>query len=153
MRTRLLALAAAFSVALGCSGAKRPPGPALPAPAAGSFALTVVFTGRACAEGTVLAALYDSPEEFDAGNARLRTALVSGDPECRWSVGALPAGRYAVKAFLDLDGDGELARNALGAPAEPYGLSLGVRGRLGPPPFSAAAFTLGGPLELGIEIR
>ena len=55
----------------------------------------------------------------------------------------LPPGDYAVAAFHDADGDGELATNLLGMPTEGYGFSNGARGFMGPPRFDAAAVTVG----------
>ncbi len=55
----------------------------------------------------------------------------------------LPPGDYAVAAFHDADGDGELATNLLGMPTEGYGFSNGARGFMGPPRFDAATVTVG----------
>ena len=46
--------------------------------------------------------------------------------------------RFAVSAFLDSDGDGELSRNLVGIPSEPYGFSNSARSITGPPSFEAA---------------
>lgn len=43
----------------------------------------------------------------------------------------LESGRYALRAFVDLDGDGELATNARDRPAEPFASSIGT-GRYNP---------------------
>ena len=51
-------------------------------------------------------------------------------------------GAYAVAAFHDADGDGELAQNFLGMPVEGYGFSNGAVGFMGPPSFEAAAVTV-----------
>ena len=52
-------------------------------------------------------------------------------------------GAYAVAAFHDADGDGELAQNFLGMPTEGYGFSNGAVGFMGPPSFADAAVTVG----------
>ncbi len=67
----------------------------------------------------------------------------------------LPPGDYAVAAFHDADGDGELATNLLGMPTEGYGFSNGARGFMGPPRFDAAAVTVGeeaGPLSIAVPL-
>lgn len=48
----------------------------------------------------------------------------------------LPAGTYAVSAFIDLNGNGKLDTNLFGAPKEPYCFSKNYR-----PTFSATSFT------------
>jgi uncharacterized protein (DUF2141 family) len=58
----------------------------------------------------------------------------------------LPAGQYALLVFHDRDNDGQLARNFLGLPKEPSGLSNNARPRFGPPRFKAAVFTVGDSL-------
>ena len=67
----------------------------------------------------------------------------------------LPPGDYAVAAFHDADGDGELATNFLGMPTEGYGFSNGARGFMGPPRFDAAAVTVGeeaAPLSISVPM-
>ena len=54
----------------------------------------------------------------------------------------LPAGEYAVAAFHDANGDGELNANFVGMPTEGYGFSNDARGFMGPPSFGDAAFFL-----------
>lgn len=56
----------------------------------------------------------------------------------------VPAGRYAVVAFQDLDGNGNLERSKLGLPLEPYALSRNA-GRQRRPTFQAASF----PVQAG----
>ena len=38
----------------------------------------------------------------------------------------LAAGRYAIRAFVDTDGDAELATGAMGKPKEPFASSIGT---------------------------
>ncbi|MCH9852515.1 MAG: DUF2141 domain-containing protein [Alphaproteobacteria bacterium] len=55
---------------------------------------------------------------------------------------ALPDGIYAISAFHDLNDDGELNRNLVGLPTEPYGFSNDARGTFGPAKFADAQFTI-----------
>ena len=55
----------------------------------------------------------------------------------------LPAGDYAVSAFLDENNNMKLDSNLFGLPTELYGFSRNARNPVGPPPFEAAAFRLG----------
>ena len=55
----------------------------------------------------------------------------------------LPAGRYAVNAFHDENGNGDLDTNLLGIPTEGYAFANDPAATFGPPPFGAAAVTVG----------
>lgn len=56
----------------------------------------------------------------------------------------VPAGRYAIAAFEDVNGNGRLDRTGLGLPTEPYGFSGGA-GLKARPSFAQAAFELREP--------
>ncbi len=56
----------------------------------------------------------------------------------------VPAGRYAVSSFQDVNRDGRLTFGGMmGAPVEPWGYSRGARGVMGPPRFEDAVMTVG----------
>lgn len=103
---------------------------------------------------------------IDVGNVRVAKGVVHVDicPEvkflkedCSWSgnaparlgetrvsVANLPAGRYAVQAFLDENGNGKVDRGMFGIPKEGIGFSNDARIRFAPPKFAEAAFTFDG---------
>ena len=60
---------------------------------------------------------------------------------------ALPPGDYAVAAFHDRDGDGQLGANFAGMPTEGFGFSNDARGFMGPPTFDAAKISVGSSEE------
>ena len=51
-------------------------------------------------------------------------------------------GRWAVMAWRDPEGDGEMATHVFGIPAEPTAIYGDPRGLFGPPSFEAAAVSL-----------
>ena len=55
----------------------------------------------------------------------------------------LPPGRYAVNAFHDANGNGDLDTNVLGIPKEGYGFANDPPTSFGPPEFEEAAVTVG----------
>ena len=61
----------------------------------------------------------------------------------RFVVRDLPAGRYAVQAFHDENGNGDLDANVLGIPKEGYGFANDPPTTFGPPDFEEAAVTVG----------
>ncbi len=120
-----------------CAGA--PAGVPRAGPAT-SGRLEIHFAPRPAVAAPLVAALYDSAAAFAGQGRPLATVRIGADEEPAWQLARLPAGTYAVKAFLDLDRDGVLDRGRGGRPTEPYGFSNGARRRFGPPPWRAAAF-------------
>jgi uncharacterized protein (DUF2141 family) len=55
----------------------------------------------------------------------------------RFTFRNVPAGPIAVAVYQDVNGDGQLNRNLLGIPSEPYGFSNDV-GRIAIPTFERA---------------
>lgn len=113
----------------------------LAAPAAASD-LTLRLSSRA-AGGSLAVAVYRDAEAFRRGDGPVATRSVprTGTVTTLTFAGLAP-GRYAVAAFHDTDGNGELTLWPIGLPREAYGFSNDARGRFGPPPFSEAAFDL-----------
>ena len=65
----------------------------------------------------------------------------------------LPSGRYGIRCFLDLNGNGRLDRGLLG-PTEPWGMSGSGAGRFGFPKFEDIAFVVDRDIQgLQIEVR
>lgn len=70
------------------------------------------------------------------------------------SVKGVPSGTWAVLAYQDENGNGELDRNLLGIPKEPYGFSRDARSKFGPPGFEDAAFEVGeGQATASVRLR
>ena len=113
---------------------------------ANSADLEVSIEGLRSAEGQARVALHQRvpsasfPDEDGAVAKISRSADPSG---VRVVFTGLSPGDYAVAAFHDADGDGELGRNILRIPTEGYGFSNGARGFMGPPSFDDAALTIG----------
>lgn len=117
----------------------------LAAPAAAGD-LSVTVGGIRSADGTVNVALHAEtagvrfPDGAGVIAAGWRRA---GEGSRRIVFADLPAGRYAVAAFHDENGNGELDSNLLGLPVEGYGFANDATGVMGPPPFSAASVEVG----------
>ena len=103
--------------------------------------LTVVVTGLVSNEGKIIIALFDSAEDFDKGDAFVRSAFV--EPENKgavWTFGDLPFGEYAFRLFHDENGNEKIDTNWVGIPKERYAFSNDARGKFGPPSYEAAKF-------------
>lgn len=127
-------------------------------PQAATLTLTVSNIPEA---GELNLGIFETPEGFEAkdvGKNDARPGLVQG---ARQPVQAgksrlefeLPEGVYAIKLFLDLNGNQKVDTNFLGIPKEPFGFSNNAKARLGPPSFEAAAFPVKGPTEISVELQ
>lgn len=112
--------------------------------AAAANDLRVVVDGIRDGRGTVMVALYADSAEYEADD-RFAGAFVRAAPgQVVVVFPGLKPGDYAVSAFHDENGNGELDADFFGVPQEGYGFSNGAKGLLGPPTFSAASFTTDG---------
>lgn len=118
-------------------------------PASEPATLSIIVHGLRNAKGQIGCMLYASADGFPRDPAKARQRLLvpiygDGDGDggvCRF-VG-LPAGRYAVVAMHDENGNGVMDRSLLGIPKEGFGASRGAHGTFGPK-FADAAFDYGG---------
>lgn len=93
--------------------------------------------------GQVKLMLFDREEGFrKEDKARLVLALPAADTTVSGRFAGLPAGRYAVIAYHDENGDGRLNLRFGMFPKEGYGLSNNPE-LSGPPRFRDAAFSVG----------
>lgn len=120
---------------------------ALPSPG-----VTVVVHGVASGRGAVSVALCPRAT-FLRGCALARSVRAArGDVAVAFP--AVPAGRYAVMAFHDENGNGRLDRSEMGVPVEGYGFSRDASGRQGPPSFDDAAIDVRpGGTRLALTLR
>ncbi len=104
--------------------------------------------------GQVMVALYDSAAAFDGGSSSpvAATAISASGPVVA-TFGNLPAGDYAVKAFHDVNGDGQMNTNPFGIPTEPYAFSNNAVGNMGPARWDRARFAVSGETAQTISIK
>lgn len=105
--------------------------------------LSLAFTGMETPRGAVMIAVFDSEDAYE-GKADAVRALrldVTG-PTASTVVKDLAPGRYAIKLFHDIDGDGQMKTNPFGIPTEPFAFSNNVAGFMGPAKWAKAAFDL-----------
>lgn len=114
---------------------------ALADPAAASE-LTLEISTRGTG-GSIAVAIYRDAAAFRRGDGPIASRVVPrAGPVTAVVMTGLAPGRYAIAAFHDTDGNGELTLWPIGLPKEAYGFSNNARGRFGPPPFDAAAIDL-----------
>ena len=117
-----------------------------------SASVTVTFTGIQTPSGAIMVGLYDSETGFAAGEMVQGARIDVTGPEATAVIAGLKPGRYGIKAYHDVDGDGRMATNPFGMPTEPYAASNNARGNMGPPAWSDAAFEVAGETVQTITI-
>ena len=103
--------------------------------------LTVTFEGIKTKTGSVMLSLTGSLDSYDGKAPIAGQAMVpvTGDAVTTTFKGLAP-GRYAIKAFHDVNGDGQMGSNPFGMPTEPFAFSNNAHGVMGPAKWEAAAF-------------
>src|SRR5262249_12725038 len=101
-------------------------GAAAPVPAATDAApagvLVVEVTGVPSA-GMLHLEIYDASTQEKWGAPLRRERFPVQPKAAAWRVEGLPPGDYAVRVFLDQNGNGSLDRGRSGIPTEPFGFS------------------------------
>lgn len=113
----------------------------LSAALAGAADLTVRIDDVRSADGTLELALYDS-----AGSFLKKSVSATGQKAVKGTttivIKDVPAGDYAYAIFHDANGNGKMDANMMGIPTEDFAFSNNALGRMGPPKFGDARFTL-----------
>jgi len=119
-------------------------------------ALEVSLTGIQHDRGSLRVGLNSEPKTFrkEAQAVAIQQVPASAGT-VTVSFGALPPGRYAIMAYHDEDGNGELNRRFGMFPTEGYGLSNNPTVS-GPPAFADSAFEVAagaGTTRISIDLR
>ena len=107
--------------------------------------LHVSFNGIKTESGAVLVAVYESEDAYNAGKAVASGMVAVKGTTAEATIKGLKPGRYAFKAFHDLDGDFKMASNPFGMPTEPYAFSNDAKPEGAPPTWNRAAFDIAEP--------
>lgn len=105
--------------------------------------LTVTVTGISDHKGAISFGVYDQ-----AGYDRDKTVnggLIPVTGATATMTVELPPGRYGIKLFHDVNGDGKMGTNPFGMPTEPYAFSNNAPAQFGPAKWDAAAFDVAAP--------
>jgi uncharacterized protein (DUF2141 family) len=103
--------------------------------------LNVTFDGIKTTKGAIMFTLVNSEEAYN-DKARPVAAVmlpVAGVTATRAFTGLAP-GRYAIKAFHDVNGDGKMNSNPFGIPTEPFAFSNNAVANMSPARWAAASF-------------
>lgn len=107
--------------------------------------------------GVVRIALFEDADSYAKREEEGSLRSIELEPiaeGCVWRIDGLPEGRYAVAAYQDRNGNGELDKGRFGIPKERYGFSNQAKNRLRPPSFDKAQVRyVGGDLEIVVILR
>ncbi|ADB36406.1 DUF2141 domain-containing protein [Spirosoma linguale] len=115
-----------------------------------TYKLTIDFTNVTKRTGTLYVGLVNDAADFN-GNSYRKTRIqipATGDFQVKFD--QLPAGRYAVKVFQDLNDNQKLDKTNQ-MPTEPFGFS-NVTMLMGPPSFEESAFEFNAPKTIVISL-
>lgn len=125
----------------------------LPQPAAADPAakLTLTVTGIKDVKGALMVAVYD--QSGYATDKEVAAAAVPVTGATASTTFDLPPGRYGVKLFHDVDGDGKMSTNPFGMPLEPFAFSNNAPAQFGPATWDAAAFDITGAVAHSVKLN
>ena len=101
--------------------------------------VTVQFSGLVPHQGHLMVQLCTADEFVRFACAR-QQRIAAGDAPATVVFTGVPAGRYGIMSFQDLDDNGQIARAMTGMPTEPWGYSGHPEFLMGPPSFDSVAF-------------
>jgi uncharacterized protein (DUF2141 family) len=103
--------------------------------------LTILIDDVKAGGGNLMVALFDSPDSFlkkPAASTRVPAAVA----ENKVVFTDLPEGDYAFAIYHDANANGKMDKNLIGIPTEDYAFSNNALGKMGPPSFDVARFSL-----------
>ena len=105
-------------------------------------------------KGRIELGLYNDPEVFLSKTEQYKVVFLPVDSDkITVVIDSIPIGWYAVSLMHDLDSNGEMEKNLIGIPKEPYGFSTNFHPRFSKPDFDDAEFYYNGIfLKLTIEL-
>lgn len=135
--SKLVFLATPLAIALAA------PGPLAASSANSAARLEVAFTGIEHPTGQIMLSVFDSEAAHDGGGKPVRVAAVPVEGgRAIVTFDGLAPGSYAIKAFHDVDGDGQMAANPFGMPLEPFAFSNNAKAEGGPARWEKAQFAV-----------
>jgi uncharacterized protein (DUF2141 family) len=102
--------------------------------------VTVTFTGIQTPTGAIMVGVYDTEAAFAGGQPVQGVRVEVSGAEAATVISGLKPGRYGIKVYHDVNGDGRMNTNPFGMPTEPYAASNNAPARMGPPAWADAVF-------------
>ena len=105
--------------------------------------------------GDIYVAVYDSAEAFpeDETWCYRTSEAVRSSGTLELAIPGRSAGTYAIAIYHDTNGNGQLDKNMVGIPQEPYGFSRNPRAKWKAPTFTETAFEVPSSSVITIELK
>lgn len=101
--------------------------------------VTVIVENVKVDEGPVYLQFFEGETAYNEGRGTLQSVLEPKSDSVELAVDVKP-GEYSIAVYQDKNEDGELNRNFMGIPREPWGMSNNAPARFGPPKWSDMRF-------------
>ena len=116
------------------------------------YTITVEINNVDTVEGSLLLAIFNSEETF-LENGFKETKLTPAKGTVIYKFEGITPGVYTISAVHDLNDNGELDKNFMGIPTEPYGVSRDGKKQFGPPSYEDAVFRISnGDMNISINL-
>ena len=92
-------------------------------------------------KGSINVAVFNSEADF-LNQAFMQKKKAAKPDELVFEFDDVPKGEYTVSVIHDENENGELDKNFMGIPSEPYGISKEGKSNFGPPNYKKALFTI-----------
>lgn len=109
----------------------------------GKAKLTLTVTDIADHKGVISFGVFDQAG-YDTDTA-VNGGMIPVTGDTATMTLELPPGKYGIKLFHDVDGDGKMGMNPFGMPTEPFAFSNSAPAQFGPAKWDAAAFDVAAP--------
>ena len=117
--------------------------------------IQVQIDGIQFEQGDIYLVIYDNAAAFDAQAdwCYEQTLSVSSTGSIDLDIPGRAAGNYSIAIYHDVNGNGEMDKNFLGIPKEPYGFSQNPRAKWKAPTFEETAISLPSNSTISIELQ
>jgi uncharacterized protein (DUF2141 family) len=123
-------------------------------PAASGADLSVTVEGIPNARGQIVLGLYDRPEKWPKGPARLTVTVPAKEGRIVYVFKGLRPGRYAITGFDDENEDGKMDFSLIGLPEKGFFFSNDKSPGFSPPSFDDCALTIAqNPVVITVHIQ
>ena len=150
MKTMLLTIAFTVGLLIHTLAGIHPVNPITPPADSAGYKLTVVLNNVAQRTGMLYIGIDNSDATFNKDSYRKTRIAVPATGEVQVSFDGLPAGRYSVRVYQDLNANQKLDFSGP-MPTEPFGFS-NVKMLMSPPTFNQCAFALDGSKTVEIYL-
>ena len=116
--------------------------------------LSIRIEGIKEVKGKMYIAVHNQESSFPGGEERFREAVAEvADRAVSWKFDDLPAAKYAISIFHDVNNNGKMDTNWVGIPKEPYGFSTNPRIVLRAPRFEECSFAVEDAKSVTIQLK